>query len=68
MIGRKRHPLASVGLHGTLGVASVVAVLPVASVALTSLKQSESSWSQPGNFTGLGLGNYRRVFPGGVKA
>ncbi len=55
---------SSTALHTTLVAASVVAVFPVAWVALTSLKTDRSTWTRPGELGPLGLDNYVRVLTG----
>lgn len=52
---------ASAGLHITLVFASVVAVFPVAWVALTSLKTDRATWTRPETLGTLGVSNYTRV-------
>lgn len=60
-MSRRRSPGASIALHATLVTASAIAVFPVLWIALTSLKTTTTGWSEPGNFSHLGLGNYRAV-------
>ena len=57
----KRSPLASVAIHATLIVASLIAVFPIAWVALTSLKTGNGQWAHPGDFSNLNFGNYSQV-------
>lgn len=59
---RKRSRLASVGLHGTLILASAIAVFPVAWVLLTSLKPA-SGWqsTELKLFSDPTLANYQQV-------
>ncbi|WP_026453437.1 sugar ABC transporter permease [Saccharomonospora iraqiensis] len=52
---------SSTALHTTLVVASVIAVFPVAWVALTSLKTDRGTWTRPGELGPLGLDNYAQV-------
>jgi arabinogalactan oligomer / maltooligosaccharide transport system permease protein len=59
---KKRSPLASVGLHGTLLVAAVIAVFPVLWIALTSFKNDRNTWEVSDRLGPLGLANYRQVF------
>lgn len=56
-----RGRLASTGLHTILVGASVVAVFPVAWVALTALKTDRGTWSRPGELGTLGLDNFGQV-------
>ncbi|MEU6645389.1 carbohydrate ABC transporter permease [Saccharomonospora sp. NPDC046836] len=56
-----RSRLASTGLHTVLIAASVIAVFPVAWVALTSLKTDRDTWARPTELGTLGLGNYGQV-------
>jgi arabinogalactan oligomer/maltooligosaccharide transport system permease protein len=56
----RRSPLASIGLHATLIVASGIAIFPIAWVALTSLKSGDK-WAHPGDFSNLGFSNYTKV-------
>jgi len=60
----ERSRLASIGLHGTLVAASVIAVFPVAWIALTSLKTDRNSWLVPSDFNHLGIANYVRLLTG----
>jgi len=59
---RQRSFAASAALHATLIAASVIAVFPVAWIALTSLKTKRDTWEQAGQIGSLGLSNYRQVF------
>lgn len=61
----RRAPVASVALHATLVVASLIAVFPVAWVLLTSLKP-ESGWqsTELALFVDPTLENYRQVLTG----
>ncbi|MBB3053036.1 arabinogalactan oligomer/maltooligosaccharide transport system permease protein [Prauserella isguenensis] len=52
---------ASAGLHITLVFASVIAVFPVAWVALTSLKTDRATWTRPEKLGTLGVSNYTQV-------
>jgi len=56
----RRSPLASLALHATLIAASVIAIFPIAWVALTSLKSGDR-WAHPGDFSNLGFSNYSHV-------
>ncbi|PXY31401.1 sugar ABC transporter permease [Prauserella muralis] len=58
---RTRGKLASTGLHTILVGASVIAVFPVAWVALTALKTERDTWSRPGELGTLGLDNFGQV-------
>jgi arabinogalactan oligomer/maltooligosaccharide transport system permease protein len=52
---------ASIGLHATLIVASVIAVFPIIWVALTSLKTGQNQWAHAGDFSNLNFGNYSKL-------
>ncbi|TVT23368.1 carbohydrate ABC transporter permease [Amycolatopsis rhizosphaerae] len=56
-----RSRLASAGLHTTLVFAGVIAVFPVAWVALTSFKTDRDTWARPQTLGRLGFENYRQV-------
>jgi arabinogalactan oligomer/maltooligosaccharide transport system permease protein len=58
----KRSIGASIALHSTLITASLIAVFPIAWIALTSLKTQRATWEEPGVLGSLGFGNYRQVF------
>ncbi len=58
----QRSVLSSTALHTTLVLASVIAVFPVAWVALTSLKTDRGTWTRPDELGPLGLDNYSQVF------
>jgi arabinogalactan oligomer/maltooligosaccharide transport system permease protein len=60
----ERSPIASVGLHATLLVATLIAVFPVAWVFYTSLKTDRDTWLRPGTVGRLGLANYHQVITG----
>ena len=63
----KRHPVASIALHGTLITASAIAVFPIAWVVLTSLKP-QSGWQSTDLrlFSDPTFANYSQVL-GGTK-
>ncbi|MEU3272468.1 carbohydrate ABC transporter permease [Saccharomonospora sp. NPDC006951] len=56
-----RGRLSSTALHTTLVAACVIAVFPVAWVALTSLKTDRDTWARPDELGTIGLGNYGQV-------
>ncbi|ASR38574.1 ABC transporter permease [Prauserella marina] len=56
-----RGKLSSTALHTTLVAACVIAVFPVAWVALTSLKTERDTWARPDELGTIGLGNYGQV-------
>ncbi|MGK5630731.1 sugar ABC transporter permease [Streptomyces sp. URMC 123] len=56
----ERSPLASVALHATLILASLIALFPVIFIVLVSLR-GENGWTHPTELSGFSLENYTRV-------
>ncbi|MEV5446277.1 ABC transporter permease, partial [Streptomyces sp. NPDC052644] len=58
----ERSPLASIGLHGALIIASLVAVFPIAYMVFISLR-GRDGWTKPTSAEGgLEISNYTYVF------
>ena len=60
---RQRSPLSSVALHGTLIVATVLALFPIAFILLVSLR-GENGWTHPTELSGFTLSNYTHLLGG----